>query len=411
MDHYFRSDATRQRLRVGPLSSYLDTFAQKLAALGYAIDTGRQQLRTVSRLSQWMDRRGLQAHDLSEQVLKRFLADRRRQARLRRTDPRALDWFLEHLRQTGALEPSLPCCVDDLYRPLERDFERYLLHERGLAAATIGNYLWVARTFLTTHFNKDMVDPQQLRPADVIRFVQRIAQSQPPSSAKFTITGLRAFLRFLYVQGRTATNLTSSVPTIPHWKVTVIPKTLKVHEIESLLRSCDQTTRVGKRDYAVLCLLARLGLRAGEVVVLTLDDIDWRAGELTIRGKGRTRARLPLLVEVGQALAAYLREARPSCASRHLFVTTRAPFHALAGPATIGSIVRRALQRTGLNPPRRGAHLLRHSLATTLLQRGASLQEIGDVLRHRHPATTQIYAQVDIAALQSLVQPWPEEVS
>lgn len=411
MDHYFRSDAIRQRLRVGPLSSYLDTFAQHLSAHGYAIDTGRGKLRSVSRLSQWMDRRGLQAHDLNEQVLKRFLADRRRQGRLRRTDRQAVGCFLEHLRQTGVLEPSLPCCVDDRHRPLERDFERYLLHERGLAAATIANYLWVSRTFLTTHFNKEMVDPQQLRPADVIRFVQRIAQSQPPSSAKFTITGLRAFLRFLYVQGRTTTNLTSSVPTIPHWKVTVLPKTLKVHEIESLLRSCDQTTMVGKRDYAVLCLLARLGLRAGEVVAMTLDDIDWRAGELTVRGKGRTRERLPLLVDVGHALAAYLREARPSCACRHLFVTTRAPFHELAGPTTIGNIVRRALQRAGLNPPRRGAHLLRHSLATTLLQRGASLQEIGDVLGHRHPATTQIYAKVDIAALQTLVQPWPEEVS
>jgi site-specific recombinase XerD len=409
MEHYFRSAATRQRLRVGPLRSYLDTFAQHLSENRYAFDTGRGKLRSVSRLSQWMDRRGLQAHDLNEQVLKRFLADRRRQGRLRRTDRQAVGCFLEHLRQTGVLEPSLPPCVDD--RPLERDFERYLLHERGLATATIANYLWVSRTFLTTHFNKEMVDPQQLRPSDVIRFVQRLAQSQPPSSAKFAITGLRAFLRFLYVQGRTATNLTSSVPTIPHWKVTVLPKTLKVHEIESLLRSCDQTTMVGKRDYAVLCLLARLGLRAGEVVAMILDDIDWRAGELTVRGKGRTRERLPLLVEVGQALAAYLREARPSCVSRHLFVTTRAPFHELAGPTTIGSIVRRALRRAGLNPPRRGAHLLRHSLATTLLQRGASLQEIGDVLRHRHLATTQIYAKVDIAALQTLVQPWPEELS
>jgi site-specific recombinase XerD len=411
MDHYFRYDAARQRLRVGPLSDYLDIFAQHLFKHGYAIYTGRRKLWSVSRLSQWMDRRGLQVHDLNEQVLKRFLADRRRQGRLRRADREAVESFLEHLRQTGVLEPSLPRCADDMHRPFERDFERYLLRERGLAAATIGNYLWVSRLFLTTHFNNEMVDPQQLRPSDVIRFVQRIAQSQPPNSAKFTITGLRAFLRFLYVQGRTATNLTSSVPTIPHWKMTVIPKTLKVHEIESLLRSCDQTTMVGKRDYAVLCLLARLGLRAGEVVGMTLDDIDWRAGELTVRGKGRTLERLPLLAEVGQALAAYLREARPSCDNRHLFVTTRAPFHELAGPTSVGSIMKRALQRAGLNPPQRGAHLLRHSLATTLLQRGASLQEIGDVLRHRCPATTQIYAKVDIAALQTLVQPWPEEVS
>jgi site-specific recombinase XerD len=407
MDHYFRYGAIRRRLRVGPLGSYLDAFARQLAEYGYAIDTGQQQLRVVSHLSQWMGRRGLQAHDLSEPVLKRFLADRRRQGRLRNTDPRALGWFLEHLRQTGVVGPPPPFPVDGI----RGAFERYLLQERGLAAATIANYLGGARTFLTTHFDKDTADPQRLRPSDVIRFVHRIAQSQSPPSAKFTITGLRAFLRFLYVQGRTATDLTPFVPTVPHWKVTAIPRSLKEHEVESLLRSCDRTTTVGKRDYAVLCLLARLGLRAGEVVAMTLDDIDWRAGELTVRGKGRTRERLPLLVEVGKALAAYLREARPSCASRHLFVTARAPVHAFVGPTTVGSIVRRALQRAGLNPPRRGAHLLRHSLATTLLQRGASLQEIGDVLRHRHPATTQIYAKVDIAALQTLVQPWPEAVS
>jgi integrase/recombinase XerD len=411
MKHYFRYEAIRQRLRVGPLRDYLDSFAQMLSGHGYAIDTGQRQLRTVSRLSQWMGRKGLQPHDLSEQILKRFLAHRRRQGRFRHTDPKALGWFLEHLRQTGVVEQTLPHCAESLPRPLECDFERYLLQERGLAAVTIGNYLRASRTFLTMHFNEDTVDPQQLHPCDVIRFVQRIAKLRPPGSAKFTLTGLRAFLRFLYVQGRTATDLTSSVPTIPHWKVTAIPKSLKVHEVESLLRSCDQTTMVGKRDYAVLCLLARLGLRAGEVAAMTLDDLDWHAGELTVRGKGKTRERLPLLAEVGQALAVYLREARPPCATRHLFVTARAPFHEFAGPTTVCRIVEQALKRAGLKPSQCGGHLLRHSLATTLLQRGASLQEIGDVLRHRHTATTQIYAKVDIAALQTLVQPWPEEVS
>jgi site-specific recombinase XerD len=411
MDHYFRYGAIRQRLRVGPLSGYLDGFARQLSEYGYAIDTGQQQLRMVSHLSQWMGRRDLQAHDLSEPVLNRFLADRRRQGRLRNTDPRALGWFLEHLRRTGVVERTPPLPADGMRGALEGDFERYLLQERGLAAATIGNYLRVARTFLTTHFDEEMADPQRLRPPDVIRFVHRIAQSQPPRSAKFTITGLRAFLRFLYVRGRTTTDLTPSVPTIPHWKVTAIPRSLKDHEVESLLRSCDRTTAVGKRDYAVLCLLARLGLRAGEVAAMALDDIDWRAGELTVRGKGGTRERLPLLAEVGQALAAYLREARPSCATRHLFATARAPFHEFAGPTTVCRIVEQALKRAGLNPPQRGAHLLRHSLATALLRRGASLQEIGDVLRHRHPATTQIYAKVDVAALQALAQPWPEEVS
>jgi site-specific recombinase XerD len=411
MDPYIRRDAFRQRLRVGPLRSYLDTFAQQLSEHGYAIDTGQQQLRAVSRLSQWMDRRGLQVNDLGEHVLEQFLRARRRTGRYRHTDPKALAMLLEHLRQVGVVDRPAPPIAEDGLGQLQRDFEHYLRQERGLAVATIGNYSGVARTFLTMHFHKERVDPHQLHAAAVLRFVRRIAQVQPPRSAKFTITGLRAFLRFLYVQGRTATDLTTSVPTIPHWKLTAIPKSLQVHEVESLLRSCDQKTPVGKRDYAVLCLLARLGLRAGEVVALTLEDIDWMAGELTVRGKGSTQERLPLVAEVGQAFVTYLREARPSCASRHLFVTARAPFQQFAGPTTVCRIVEQALKRAGLNPPLRGAHLLRHSLATTLLQRGASLQEIGDVLRHRHPATTQIYAKVDSAALQTLVQPWPEEGS
>jgi site-specific recombinase XerD len=411
VDQYFRYDAVRQRLRVGPLSDYLDTFARKLSDYGYASNTGQQQLRTVARLSQWMSRHDFQTQDLDEQVVTQFLQARRRQGRMRHIEPKTLAFFLEHLRQESVVNRPVPRVEEDGLGLLQRDFERYLLQERGLATATIGNYLGVSRTFLTTHFNKEMVDPQQLRPSDVIRFVRRIALSQPPSSAKFTITGLRAFLRFLYVQGRTATNLTASVPTIPHWKVEALPRSLNAQEVEALLRSCDQMTMVGKRDYAVLCLLARLGLRAGEVVAMTLEDIDWRAGELTVRGKGKTRERLPLLAAVGQALAAYLREARPSCATRHLFVTARAPFQEFAGPTTVCRIVEQAIKRAGLNTRQRGAHLLRHSLATTLLQRGASLQEIGDVLRHRHPATTQIYAKVDIAALQALVQPWPEEVS
>jgi site-specific recombinase XerD len=411
VDPYFRYDAVCRRLRVGPLSDYIDTFAEILSDYGYAKDTGQQQLRAIARLSRWMSLHDLRAQDLDEEAVTRFLQGRRRQGLVRHIEPRTLALFLEHLRQAGVIGRPAPDSEENGLGRIQRDFERYLLHERGLAAATIINYLRITRTFLATHSGTGTFDPRRLCPADVIRFVQRIAQSQPPRSAKHTITGLRAFLRFLYVQGRTAADLAPSVPTIPHWKLTAIPGSLKGHEVESLLRSCDRTTTVGKRDYAVLCLLARLGLRAGEVAAMTLDDVDWRSGELTVRGKGRTLERLPLLAEVGQALAAYLREARPSCATRHLFVTARAPFHELGGPTTVCRIVEQALKRAGLNPPQRGAHLLRHTLATTLLQRGASLREIGDILRHRHPATTQIYAKVDTAALQTLAQPWPEGVS
>lgn len=411
MNQYFRYDAARRRLRVGPLSGYLDSFARVLSGHGYAVDTGQKQLRTVARLSQWMASRKLAAKDLDEQVVTRSLQARRRRGLMRPVEPKTLALLLEHLRQEGVVGRPAPRVEEGGPGPLQRDFERYLLHERGLAEATVGNYLGASRAFLSTRFDRGAVDPHQLSPADVIGFVRRIAQSRPPRSAKFTITGLRAFLRFLYAQGRTAADLAASVPTVPHWKVEALPRSLNAHEVESLLHGCDRTTRVGKRDYAVLCLLARLGLRAGEVAAMTLGDIDWRAGELTVRGKGGTRERLPLLAEVGQALAAYLREARPACASRHVLVTARAPFREFAGPTTVCRLVEQAIRRAGLNPPQRGAHLLRHSLATALLRRGASLREIGDVLRHRHTATTQIYAKVDIAALQALAQPWPEEAS
>ena len=320
MDPYFRYDAIRQRLRVGPLRGHMDTFAQKLSEHGYAIDTGQRQLRTVSRLSQWMGRRGLQANDLDEQVLKRFLRHRRRYGCVQHTDPKSLALLLEHLREGGIADQRTPSVADDALGQVERDFEQYLLRERGLVATTIANYLRVARTFLTAHFDKETIELDRLRPLDVIRFVRRVAHQRPPSTAKNMVTGLRVFVRFLYVQGRTTVDLTSSVSTIPHRKLATLPLSLKTNEVESLLRSCDQMTAIGKRDYAVLCLLARLGLRAGEVVAMTLDDIDWHAGELTIRGKGKTRERLPLLEEVGQALVSYLREARPSCATRRLFV-------------------------------------------------------------------------------------------
>lgn len=409
MDHYFRTAAARDRLRAGPLGRFLDTFAQQLADCGYALDTGQKQLRTVARLSRWMASRTLAADDLDERVVAQSLRARRRRGRMRPIEPKTLALFLEYLRRQGVVSRPPPCAAEDGRALVQRDFEHHLLRERGLASATVGNYLGISRTFLSMHFPTGRVELHQLTPAGVIGFVRRVAQARPPRSAKFTITGLRAFLRFLYMHGRTATDLAAAVPTVPHWKVETLPQSLTAGEVERLLRGCDRTTAVGQRDYAVLCLLARLGLRAGEVAAMTLDDIDWRAGELTVRGKGGTRERLPLPAEVGQALAAYLREARPACATRHALVKARAPFREFAGSTTVCRIVEQAIKRAGLNPPRRGAHLLRHSLATALLRRGASLREIGDVLRHRHLATTQIYAKVDVAALQGLAQPWPEE--
>jgi site-specific recombinase XerD len=221
------------------------------------------------------------------------------------------------------------------------------------------------------------------------------------------VGALRSFLRYLRLRGDIALDLAEVVPSVPDWRLAHLPKSIAPDEVERLLRAVDRSHPTGQRDYAVLLLLARLGLRAGEVVAMTLEDIDWEGGELLIHSKGGQQDRLPLLQDVGQALASYLREARPRCATRRVFVTMKAPRRGFAGPGAVCTIVRHALQLADLHPPRKGAHLLRHSLATGMLRRGASLAEIGEILRHRLPNTTQIYAKVDLDALRAIAPPWP----
>ncbi len=208
-----------------------------------------------------------------------------------------------------------------------------------------------------------------------------------------------------------AMDLASAIPGIANWRLTHLPKALTAEQVESLLLCCDQSTATGQRDHAILLLLARLGLRAGEVVAMTLDDIQWETGLLTVRGKGLRHETLPLPQDVGEALAHYLRYRRPQCTTRRVFIRLRAPHQGFTTSAAICNVVRRALARAGLNPACKGAHLLRHSLATRMLSNGASLAEIGDILRHRQPQTTQIYAKVDVKALRTLAQPWPGGVA
>ncbi len=218
---------------------------------------------------------------------------------------------------------------------------------------------------------------------------------------------MRSFLRFALRKGKIETDLAAAVPTVASWRLASVPPSLNPQQIECLLDSCDQSTIVGQRDATILLLLCRLGLRAGEIVAMRLEDLDWRAAEITVRGKGRRRNRLPMPQDVGQALATHLRKGRPSCSSRRAFVRLRAPHRGFASAVAICSLVRRALDRAGLRPAREGAHLLRHSLATEMLRQGASLDEIAQILRHNSPTTTEIYAKVDVSALRELAQPWP----
>jgi integrase len=261
--------------------------------------------------------------------------------------------------------------------------------------------------FLDERFGAGPVCLRDMAPSDASRFLVRHAGSVAPGSASLMVTALRSFFRFLFQHDEIEADLAAAVPGVARWRLSTVPKYLRPEEVDAVLAACDRSTAVGRRDYAIVLLLARLGLRAGEVVALELEDLYWRVGEITVRGKGCVHHRLPLVPEVGEAIAAYLRRDRPASRSRRVFLRTRAPHRGFAGPVTVSTLVRRAVERAGLEPPSRGAHLLRHSLATGMLRRGASMSEIAELLRHQALGTTEIYAKVDLGGLSSLAQPWP----
>ena len=269
--------------------------------------------------------------------------------------------------------------------------------ERGLTSATVVNYRPVVYRFLVHQYGDGPLHLEDLKASDISTYVLDHAHSQSAKRAQLMATALRSFFRYLLRDAKIEVDLAACVPTVANWRLSSVPKYLSVEEVQSLLDACDRSTSTGRRDYAVLLLLVHLGLRAGEIVALEIDDIDWRAGEMMVRGKGLFHDRLPLLTEPGEALAAYLRTDRPRTLTRRVFVRRKAPPAGFAGPSTISTIVRRALERAGLHPPTKGAHLLRHTLATGMLQRGASMAEIGEVLRHRSANTTEIYAKVDLS--------------
>ena len=401
--------STARDRRADPVRQHIEVFTEQLIGLGYARSTIREHVQLLHRFDRWLARRRVGLADLDDTRLSAFLQARQTRHHTRRHGGVSLlRRFLRHLRAVGAV-PSPPPVLDVSPRgPLERAYRQYLRAERGLCATTIDNYLTVCH-----HFLQERLDEAQsvgsLTAVDISAFVRGHARDRGPATAKMMVTALRAMFRFLFQRGDITIDLRAAVPTVPDWRLASIPKTIAPGDVERLLRACDVKTVTGRRDRAVLLLLARLGLRAGEVVALELDDIHWRAGEITIRGKkGLRHDRFPLPAEVGRALATYLRRDRPASASRHVFLCRRAPRRAFANRGAVSTIVRRALRRADLHPPVRGAHLLRHSLATHMLRRGASFAEIGEVLRHRAPSSTEIYAKVDLDRLRAVVQPWPE---
>jgi site-specific recombinase XerD len=391
----------------GPLASHVEAFAAQLLHKGYAQNTVRAKCDVLADLSRWLERRGLPLAALDEGRLTQFLVTRRRRNNTRRGDRATGHQLLEHLRGLEEIAAAVQGIDRTPLACLTREFEEFLHAERGLASSTVCDYSDTARDFLADRFGGQALHLERLRPQDLHGFILREVQRVSRSHGKGAVTALRSFLRFLLQRGAIPTDLARTLPGVATWRLSHLPKSLPPEQVEQLLACCDRSTPTGKRDYAILLLLARLGLRGGEVLAMTLEDLDWERGEIVVRGKGQRLERLPLPADVGAALACYLRDVRPARTTRRVFIRMKAPLQGFAGPSAICCVVRRALRRAGLNPELKGAHLLRHSLATNLLRRGASLGEIGQLLRHREPTTTQIYAKVDIAALRRIALPWP----
>ena len=397
--------APTQRVCVGPIATHIDGFAKLLADEGYARPTVKSKCLLVADLSHWLKRRRLPLAQLDEGKLKQFYAHHRHS--IRRGDVSTGPQLLKLLRGLGVV-PALPQKVDrTVLGQLTQDYERFLSSQRGLAPATLSSYLPIVRRFLTERFGNTALRVEDLRPRDLHRFILRQVPRGSRNYTKLMVTALRSFLGFLFQRGAIKTDLLAGVPGVANWRLSHLPKSLPPEQVERVLQCCDLSTPSGQRDYAILLLLARLGLRGGEVLAMTLDDPDWERGEIVVRGKGQRLERLPLPKDVGAALVHYLRHVRPACSTRKLFIRMKAPRHGLRLSA-ICCVIRRALKRAGLNPDFKGAHLLRHSLATNMLRRGASLGEIGQLLRHAQPTTTQIYAKVDIDALRRIALPWME---
>jgi site-specific recombinase XerD len=391
----------------GPLASFVGGFSDALARSGYTSLSARLQLQLMAHLSRWLTVERLDAAALTPAVVERFLAARRAAGYSNHRTPKALELLLGYLRAVGVAPLAAPAVATTPLEALLERYRRYLLVERGLAEGTVRGYLDVVRPFLAERASVDGLGLERLTAADVSVFVVATCRDRRGrgGSAKLMVTGLRSLLGFLHVDGVLEESLATAVPAVAGWRLAGLPRALEPGQVRMLLASCDRRTAHGRRDFAILTLLARLGLRRGEVACLQLDQIDWRAGEIVIRGKGDRRERLPLPADVGEAVAAYLRRGRPRRAEgRCVFVRVKAPQRALT-PGGVTNIVIAAGRRAGLGAIT--AHRLRHTAATELLRAGAPLEEIGQLLRHRRPLTTAIYAKVDREPLRSLARPWP----
>jgi site-specific recombinase XerD len=394
--YFIKDKLALSRPPEGPIASYIVSFAEWLVGRGYGIVSLRNQVLMAAGFSKWLQQKGIELSDIGVEHPKRYLLDQAHDRRPKLGDSAALRHLLAFYEART--------------QSLKLAYESYLQDARALSRQTIVNYQPFIRDFLNHRFGGGEVSLAQLRAVDVTEFVQQKVSRLNMRRAKIMTSALRSFLSYARYRGDVTSDLAAAVPIVANWSLSSIPRAIGRDEVTRLLASIDRDTPVGCRDYAIILALARLGLRSSEVVSLELDDIDWVAGQIRVRGKNGQRNDLPLPADVGEAIADYLRKWRPCNASRRVFLRDKAPIRGFKGPSGLGCVIRRSLKRAGIDAPTTGAHQFRHGLASEMLRGGASLGEIGEVLGHRHPQTTAIYAKVDVDALRTLALPWPGEV-
>lgn len=400
MERIFKDFRTIQRYKSGPFGLYVQQLAERLRQQGYTREQAHKHLYTADDFGRWLRRRHIALCDVTFAHARRYLhADRRWK---KHGDLVALKRLFEMLAQEGVGQPLN--ALESQAELVVQKFGDHLSDERALARRTINNRKTVVKSFLAQKFGRRSFKCSAIKAEDLIGFVQTEA-ARRRNSIKTVETALRSFTRYLLFTGRLKRNLSIAIPSAPNRRLIGIPRYLTADQVNRVLASCNEQTRTGRRDYAILLLLARLGLRSGEVEALKLDDIDWITGALTVHGKGGKVRPMPLLHDVGTAISTYLRKDRQPSPDRRIFQHVAAPHVGLN--RNVGHIVRFALERSGVQSASKGSHQFRHTIGSQMLANGASLAEIGEVLRHESPDTTFIYAKVDLRSLQSLARPWP----
>jgi len=384
-----------------PLAPSAGDLRKVLADKGYSLRSASELMRLVARLSCWLEGRGLTAGEVTAEVVEEFFVARRADGCGKWLTARSLAPLLECLRIAPAdVVGGVPI------EGLLAQYREYLRSERGLAASTVGQYLRCASVFLSWPPVAAEPGPSALAAEQITLFVMSWSRQHNASQARMMVNALRSLLRFLHVSGVLTESLVDAVPSVPGWRKVRVPLGVKNDQVTAVLAGCDRDSALGRRDYAIILLISRLGLRAGEVAAMQIADVDWRGGGLTVRGKGNRLDVMPLPVDVGQAMADYVQYARPlTPASGFVFVRAVAPFGGMR-TNTITAVVHRACRRAGIAAF--GPHRLRHAVACALLADGASLEEIGQLLRHADQTTTAVYAKADLVRLSELAMPCPQ---